>query len=121
MGRANVKIQVNFEEIEKKLAPETVKRGRLAMYSQAMMDMDKYVPRKAGDLRSSARQVDDGIEYNTKYARAQYYGGAYNKHTSFTFSWYTTPGTGPRWDKKVPSDKKKKWGQMALKAMGFKT
>lgn len=121
MARGNFKIEVDFDAIEKKLGPSSVKLGRLAMYSQAIRDMEDFIPKKKGRLRGSARQVEDGVEYATPYARAQYYGSSYNKGGSFTFNEYSTPGTGPRWDKKVSDDQKKKWGKMALEAMGFNT
>ena len=52
-----------------------------------------------GWLRNSAILTFDGTEiiWNSVYAAAQYYGGTKNA----TFSNYTTPGTGPRWDEKA--------------------
>ena len=76
--------------------------------------MDKYVPKSNGHydsktsmfipggmLREVAEIYPDGksyvIEYKQPYARYQYYGqradGSYKVHN------YTTPGTGPYWDK----------------------
>ncbi|HFI0682434.1 TPA: minor capsid protein [Streptococcus suis] len=121
MGRANVSVRVDFDKIEKMLSPASVKRGKLAMTSQALLDMDQYVPMRSGVLRASARGTDVGVEYSTPYARAQYYGSSYNKHRSFTFNNYTTPGTGKRWDMRVSPEKKRQWGIKGLQAMGVRT
>ena len=63
--------------------------------------MDKYVPRRDGNLR---REVDlsnpTQIVYEMPYAHAQYVGftkGPVNPAN------YTTPGTGPYWDERMKS------------------
>lgn len=60
--------------------------------------MDKYVPMDTGNLR---RNVDKGanyITYESPYAHAQYVG-----FTKGEVRNYTTPGTGPYWDKRMKS------------------
>ena len=63
--------------------------------------MDKYVPMDKGDLRANIDIGDESITYESPYARYQYYGvredGTHEVHN------YTTPGTGPYWDKRMVS------------------
>lgn len=89
-----VKITVNLGGVEKKLSPQAEQRGQYALANQALADMNQFVPMDEGILRQTATIDIDGkgINYNTPYARRQFYMHAYN---------YTTPGTGPRWDNKA--------------------
>lgn len=63
--------------------------------------MDKYVPKDEGNLRTNVSIDDNSITYESPYARYQYYGvredGTHQVHN------YTTPGTGPYWDKRMVS------------------
>lgn len=61
--------------------------------------MDKYVPQETGMLRRTTTIDVDSITYEQPYAHAQYVGivnGGQVKN-------YTTPGTGPYWDKRMVS------------------
>lgn len=58
--------------------------------------MDKYVPMDQGDLRKNVSIDSDSITYESPYAHAQYVG-----YTKGPVTNYTTPGTGPRWDKRM--------------------
>lgn len=61
--------------------------------------MDKYVPKDTGALRTNIDVQSDSITYKSPYAHAQYAGivnGTAVKN-------YTTPGTGPYWDKRMVS------------------
>lgn len=60
--------------------------------------MDKYVPKNTGALRENVRQNADEITYQSPYAHAQYVG-----ITKGIVKNYTTPGTGPYWDKRMVS------------------
>lgn len=62
--------------------------------------MDKYVPRDTGNLRDIVHKTANSITYESPYAHAQYVGftkGPVNPEN------YTTPGTGPKWDKRMVS------------------
>ncbi len=63
--------------------------------------MDKYVPKDEGNLRTIVDIDNNNITYESPYARYQYYGvredGTHQVHN------YTTPGTGPYWDKQMVS------------------
>ena len=64
--------------------------------------MDKYVPMRTGDLRTNVDIQSDSITYkSTPYAKIQYYGIINGK--PIPEENYTTPGTGPYWDKRMKS------------------
>ena len=64
--------------------------------------MDKYVPMDQGDLRTIVDLSDSNyIVYESPYARYQYYG--MRDDGSHVVKNYTTPGTGPYWDKQMIS------------------
>ena len=58
--------------------------------------MDKYVPKDNGDLRDIVTLTANSITYESPYAHAQYVG-----FTKGPVRNYTTPGTGPYWDKRM--------------------
>ncbi|HEM5257229.1 TPA: minor capsid protein [Streptococcus suis] len=117
---ATVSVKVDLKGIEKKVSSAALAKGKLAIASQMKMDSTPFIPRKSGELRGSAQISKDGIRYPGPYARAQFYGSSYNKHRSFTFKRYTTPGTGKRWDLKASALHIKNWGKVGLRAMGVK-
>ena len=63
--------------------------------------MDKYVPQDNGDLRTIVDIQPDSITYESNYARYQYYG--VREDGTHQVKNYTTPGTGPYWDKRMVS------------------
>lgn len=63
--------------------------------------MDKYVPQKNGDLRTVVDIDANSITYEMPYARYQYYG--VREDGTHQVNNYTTPGTGPYWDKRMVS------------------
>ncbi|RMI79784.1 minor capsid protein [Streptococcus iniae] len=110
-------VHVDLSGATKKVSPASVTRGRIAMASQMMMDMDRYIPMRGGALRASASMSSQGeaIHYNTVYARAHYYG----TNGIVTFRRYTTPGTGKNWLRRARSAHIEDWKQKALKGMGL--
>jgi len=60
--------------------------------------MDKYVPKRDGNLRTNVTILPNRIVYDSPYAHAQYVG-----YTKGPVLHYTTPGTGPYWDKRMVS------------------
>ena len=63
--------------------------------------MDKYVPKRDGNLRTIVDIQSDSITYEQEYAKYQYYG--MRKDGSHIVKNYTTPGTGPYWDRRMVS------------------
>lgn len=60
--------------------------------------MDKYIPMDEGNLRTIVDEELSWITYESPYAHAQYVG-----YTKGPVRNYTTPGTGPYWDKRMKS------------------
>lgn len=130
MGGASVKI--DLKGVEKKVSPENFAKGKLAIANQMLLDMEPYVPKRKGELRSSGHVRQDSIIYETPYARLRYYGkkrkGFFSeKQRKFFFAnkeellkYKKVQGTGPRWDKKAAALHSKEWGDVGLKAMGLK-
>lgn len=63
--------------------------------------MDKYVPMDKGDLRTIVDIQPDSITYESPYAKYQYHG--IREDGTHPVQHYTTPGTGPYWDKRMVS------------------
>ena len=61
--------------------------------------MDKYVPKRDGNLRTVVDKGRNYIIYESPYAHAQYVGIVNGSPVTH----YTTPGTGPYWDKRMVS------------------
>lgn len=61
--------------------------------------MNKFVPMDTGDLRNIVDKGVDYITYEVPYAHYQFV-------NQFPEENYTTPGTGPYWDKRMWSVKK---------------
>ena len=58
--------------------------------------MDKYIPKDTGALRTVVDKGADYITYESPYAHYQFV-------NQFPEENYTTPGTGPYWDKRMKS------------------
>lgn len=114
-----ITIKIDLGRINKKFGANASKVAEHAIANQAMLDMERFVPLRAGGLRASGHVSGSQIVYNTVYARAQFYGSSYNKHRSFSFSKYTTAGTGPRWDLKAKGLYGDKWANKAKEALGL--
>jgi hypothetical protein len=116
---ANVK--VDLRGAQKKLSAQNLTRGKVAMANQVLMHMEAFVPKRDHNLAASGHVTDSGnaVEYNTPYARAQFYGKSFKKGTSFTFKSYTTPGTGPRWDLKAKGLYGNSWPKVFKKGAGL--
>lgn len=61
--------------------------------------IDKYVPKDNGLLREIVTIDSNSITYEQEYAHAQYIGEVNGGKVVN----YTTPGTGPYWDKRMVS------------------
>lgn len=63
--------------------------------------MDKYVPKRDGNLRTIVDIQADSITYEQEYAKYQYKG--MREDGSRPVRNYTTPGTGTYWDRRMVS------------------
>lgn len=105
----HVKVTKDLSGIPPRVSQMT-KLGQYALVNQVHADSNPYVPMLTSDLRNQSNITADNksIIYNVPYARTQY-------HTQF--SNYTTPGTGPYWDKKAKSIHGQSWVNIVKKAM----
>ena len=88
-----------ISEIKANLGIEPNGRVQKFFTDTCYRHMDKYVPKDTGLLREVVNLQSDSITYESPYAHAQYVGivnGGEVKN-------YTTPGTGPYWDKRMKS------------------
>lgn len=114
-----ITIKVDLSGANKKVSNASLKKAEYAIANQALLDMEQFVPLRDGDLRGSGHVSGDKIIYDTVYARAQFYGGAYNKKRSWHWSKGKMAGTGPRWDKKASAMYGSKWADKGKEAMGL--
>ena len=67
--------------------------------------MNKFVPMSEGvskgSLRNNVSLTTDSITYESPYASYQFYGR--RRDGTHVIKHWTTPGTGPRWDKRMIS------------------
>ena len=79
--------------------------GRIQKYftNECAKAMDRFVPMDEGNLRANVRVGTNTITYESPYARYQYYG--IRDDGTHKVQKYTTPGTGPYWDKRMWSAK----------------
>ena len=85
---------------------------KIQVLNQMHQDMEQFVPKRAGFLRSQSFVNDTGVHYTAKYAKAQFY-GLVNGHRVRN---YSTPGTSRRWDLRAKSVYMSDWQQVASKA-----
>lgn len=113
-----VSVKVDLKGISDKVSPQTLLKAKRIVANQILMDTDKYVPRRSGDLRLSASIAINGSEviWNTVYARAQFYG----TNGIVTFNKYTTPQTGKKWMEVSEKANMNRWEKTAVKAIGVK-
>ena len=104
-----MKVEIDLDGVMAKLSGHALQRGRYALANQALADMNQYVPKREGDLRTAVSMGLDGTEiiYNMPYAKAQFYApGGWD---------YTTPGTGPRWNDKAKGIHMESWQNAFIK------
>lgn len=111
-----VHVKVDLTRLKAKLSSENIIRARKAMATQAMQEMNQYVPSSSkGEhengttLRGETNIADDGsyVLYNVPYAKAQFYGFITNQYGGpYRIHNYTTPGTSRRWDLRMKGNNK---------------
>lgn len=91
-------------------AAQMVEQGQYAFVNQVYADSNRYAPVLSSDLVNQSQISTDNksIQWNTPYARRQYY------NIGATF---TTPGTGPKWDVKAQAIHSRDWINVIKRAM----
>lgn len=132
----SVRIQVDVAGLNRLVTNLSNKQvAKYKMATQMVSDMDQYVPRRTGSLRSSGipDRSGDYLVWRMSYAHAQYYGTfgkrrgfVSDKQRRFFFAnkdlllsrkGYTTAGTGPYWDKKAKAVKGNDWARVYARAL----
>lgn len=85
--------------IKASLGIEPNGRVQKAFTNTCRNHMDKYIPKDTAMLRENITVNIDNIVYKSPYAHAQYIGIVNGSEVRN----YTTPGTGPYWDKRMVS------------------
>ncbi len=108
-----------------KMQPTSVIKARLGIDANGKVQrtlthscrlhMNKYVPMDNGDLRTIVDEEPKAVIYEVPYAHTQYVG-----FTKGPVINYTTPGTGPYWDKKMWSIEKNSIIKEVQRAIGGK-
>ena len=91
----------SFDKISRKLGIQENGPMQAFLLDTAYRRMNKYVPRRDGNLRKNVMVTNQAIYYMSPYAEYQYRGR--RKDGSRVVKKYTTPNTGPYWDEKMKS------------------
>lgn len=104
--------ETDFSSLYDTFSDSNLQSANLAYTERALDDMQYYVPLEFGPLRASGSVVDhETIEWTeAQYAGVQYYAQFQN---------YTTPGTGPYWDKVASGNHMKSWEKTYLGGLGL--
>lgn len=112
-----VSVKIDLAGVYKKLDEGARRRGQHALAIQMLADMNQFVPKLSNTLRTTGHVSgdDSNLIWNTKYAKAQFYG----TNGKAVFSNYSTPGTGKRWDLKAKGPYMDSWKRAYLKGAGI--
>lgn len=95
----------SLDKIKKRLKIDNNGPAQSFMTETCYKAMDKYVPKRAGSdggtLRDNVVLTTNSVTYETVYAEYQYYGQ--RRDGTHKVRNYSTPGTGPYWDKRMIS------------------
>lgn len=101
------KLKLNpISSIKKRLELDNNGDVQAFFTSTCQKEMDPFVPKDQGDLRKQIKLRTDSITYESEYAKYQYKG--MREDGSHVVRNYSTPGTGPYWDKRMWSVQKDK-------------
>ncbi len=113
-----MKVDVDLDGVYAKISDNSQLRAQRALANQALADMNQFVPAREFILRMTATIDLDGcgINYNTPYAAAQFYGFVGGRFRVYN---YTTPGTSRRWDLRAKAKYMKDWQKAYLEGLGI--
>lgn len=114
----SIKVTYDISPLEKKFGQANVTNARRAVSNQILMDSEQYIPNKEGYLKASGSIAINAtsVQWNTVYARAQFYG----TNGIVTFKKYTTSGTGKKWTERASEANMKDWEEVAKKGLGIR-
>lgn len=104
--------EVSFDSLYNTFSDSNLESANRVFTEQAFKDMQPYVPLEFGTLRGSGSVADHEtiVWEGLVYAPVQYY---------TQFENYTTPGTGPYWDKKASGNHMGSWERAYLRGLGL--
>lgn len=112
----SVRVSYNGKKLSEIFSQANLEKANYIVASQAMQDMDQFVPLKQGHLVGSAHISGNKqtIVYDQPYAKAQFYGFITNYKTgkiSRIRNYTPTEGRSPsrRWDLKAKSLYMNRW------------
>ncbi|MCH5385322.1 capsid protein [Limosilactobacillus reuteri] len=112
----SVRVSYNGKKLSEIFSQANLEKANYIVASQAMQDMDQFVPFKQGHLAGSAHISGNKqtIVYDQPYAKAQFYGFITNYKTgkvSRIHNYTPTEGRSPsrRWDLKAKSLYMNRW------------
>ncbi|QBO36971.1 hypothetical protein EQG49_11190 [Periweissella cryptocerci] len=110
----NMKIDVrDLKELINKSSPQQVRKASFLMANQILLDTNRFVPLRFGDLRDSGHVAPDG---SSIIWSAQYASFVYDMDEA---SAWTTAGTTSHWDEPATQQYQEQWGQVFMKGLDF--
>lgn len=108
-----VSVKVDLSGVKQKFSESNIQRGQYAMGNQMLSDMNPFVPKREGILRSTGHLSYDAslLIWDGPYARRHFFAPGGWK--------YTTPGTGPRWDLRAQGMFMSDWVKAFSRGAGF--
>ncbi|WP_323074862.1 minor capsid protein [Limosilactobacillus reuteri] len=106
----SVQVSYNGKKLSEIFSQANLEKANYIVASQAMQDMDQFVPYKQGHLAGSAHISDNKqtIVYDAPYAKAQFY-GIINGSPVVNYTHSEHPQATKRWDLKAESLYMDKW------------
>ena len=114
-----ISINVDLGRINKKFGPNAKKVAEYAIANQAMLDMERFVPLRDGDLRGSGHVSGNQIVYNTVYARAQFYDRPTTSIVALSLASIPLLVQVHGWDLKAKGMYGDKWADKGREALGL--
>jgi len=107
MADVEINVKYNMVGVERKLSVRNIELGNLAIRSQFLLEADRFVPKRQGNLRANGYTTSTGVSYDMVYARAQFYGFVTGKDKQrHEVKNYTTRNTSKRWDLRTMNNAK---------------
>lgn len=110
----SVNVSIDLSGINRRFSTSHLNSVQYDLANQVMSDMDQFVPARRPFLANTAHITSGGhtIEYNTPYAKAQFYGVVGGKYPVRNYTTAIHPQATKRWDLKAKSLYGQQWADM---------
>lgn len=112
----SITVSYDITKLERSVTYGAMKQAQFNVAEQVVMDSERFVPQRDGDLVGTGRAYSGYVTWHTVYARAHYFG----TNGIVKFRKYSTPGTGTQWVEKAAASNMKNWEEVALKGLNLK-